>query len=291
MTERNYPYVGKNPNSESYYYFTSPDIGVCIKSKYKKAGKRNSNIAEGNFEVVAELPKGYLFAGIGDRDNQLFTKSIYAYSFSFVSNRLTDNSYSGDTPQYAYFVPPTTNYFFIKNGPLLVGESLKENNPEDTNYGSFICDTDDPILWECFVKLVEDYTGKKIYNSHKIGMGEWIYIGENNIGGLSRSITRNHFSKTLEVKSLADLDKIRGKKQVVKPQLPEINGYKGTYDKEMETVEYGCAKIRKSQIESMYYLVNGDTLSNRTVEAFTLDSGVVLTKENVIDIYEVIVQE
>ena len=74
--------------------------------------------------------------------------------------------------------------------------------------------------------------------------------------------------------------------------LPEINGYKGTYDGEVFT--YGCATIDKSLIKDAYHLATGihNTFykGNRSINEvqIKLDSGVTLTWDAIYGLYKVI---
>jgi hypothetical protein len=77
--------------------------------------------------------------------------------------------------------------------------------------------------------------------------------------------------------------------EIIKEEpLPEINGYKGTYDGEFFT--YGCAKIEKAIIENAYKFGNAEYLGNRYVENvdINLNSGVSISWNEIKQLNKVI---
>lgn len=64
--------------------------------------------------------------------------------------------------------------------------------------------------------------------------------------------------------------------EIVKDELPEINGYKGEF--EMGLVEYGCAKFSMGNLRALHGAFQNST---RDIKSIKLDSGVEITMDQI----------
>jgi hypothetical protein len=175
------------------------------------------------------------------------------------------------------FITPFYSTRFVKSNKNMKTKETK----------AFIIKThNNPMLCQQYVKMAEDNKITKIGKRTETLPYIFVYDA---MQFVQSPFINEGFDSTLPVfDGGKDFKEIEQEfKNLVNKQIkqPLVNGYYGKYNKGDTSIEFGCAKISASLVKEAFCLMkNAFLFGNRNVKSIVLDSGVVITKQQILEI-------
>lgn len=273
---KKYPYKAEFNGIMNHFVveFTAPKTGAVvevIKGQHYEVGDILNNWREGQFTPIENKLSFPLYIHTRDKSERdaaaawLVSKGCLVHGI--------DKHLNGE---YATYFGSTYNVLAVNNKNYFCGSELCRHSsaiPFFENVGEISKPFEDEEIKVGDWVVAEDgfkdhFTEGKVYKCR--GVGEWKIDVERDDTG-----DPNGWSKT----------KFRKAKPHEIPQLPKINGYEGELSGDV--VKYGSAEISIELLESVV-AVNKTDKGNRKIKSIILDSGVVVTVDQIKEILKVI---